>query len=120
MNEVDRYLSGIRPEQREQLEHLRTVIKRLVPEADECISYGVPTFKFKGMLCSYAAFKNHCSFFPGRAPIDEFSEDLKEFKTSAGTVQFTPDHPLPDALIEKMVGFCRARNESKEGGRRRG
>lgn len=114
MDEVEQYLSRVRPEQREQLERLRAIVRRLVPEAEECISYGIPTFKYKGMLCSYAAFKNHCSFFPGRAPIGEFSEELRDFKTSAGTVQFTLEHPLPESLIERMVRFCRARNETKK------
>jgi uncharacterized protein YdhG (YjbR/CyaY superfamily) len=113
MNEVDRYLAAVRPEQRVQLEHLRALVRRVVPDAEECISYGIPTFKYYGMLCSFAAFTNHCSFFPGRAPIEAFAEELKEFKTSAGTVQFTLDHSLPDELVERMVRICVARNESK-------
>ncbi|MBK7706415.1 MAG: DUF1801 domain-containing protein [Acidobacteria bacterium] len=113
MNEIDIYLSNVRPEQREQLERLREIAKRIAPEAEECISYGVPTLKFHGMLCSFAAFKNHCSFFPGRAPIVACADELKDFKTSAGTVQFTLDRPLPDALIEKMLRLCVERNAAK-------
>ena len=113
MNEVDRYLAEVSPEQREQLERLRSIVKRIVPDASEGISYGVPTFRLNGMLCSFAAFRNHCSFFPGKAPIVACANELKNWKTSAGTVRFTLTDPLPDELIERMVKLCVARNESK-------
>lgn len=87
---------------RECLITLRKIIRDEVPEADECISYGIPTYKLHGMIASFAAFKNHCSFFPGQT-LDEFREQLGEHKTSRGTVQFTPEKPIPEALIRAML-----------------
>jgi len=93
------------PEQpSEALERLRRTIKSHVADAVEAISYQIPTFKLNGrMLVSYAAFKHHCSFFPGAGPIEMHANDLKSFQTSKGTIQFTPEHPLSTALVKKLV-----------------
>jgi uncharacterized protein YdhG (YjbR/CyaY superfamily) len=98
------YLSQVPEPQREALERLRRTIKSIVPDAVEAISYQIPTFKLNGrMLVSYAAFKHHCSFFPGAGPIEMHANDLKLFQTSKGTIQFTPEHPLSTALVKKLV-----------------
>lgn len=114
MNEVDEYLAQQPEGHRALLERIRAKVKSIVPDAEECISYKIPTFKYKGMLCSYAGFTNHVSFFPGKQPIVDCADDLKEFKTSAGTVQFTLENPLPDAVLEKMIRICAERNEKKK------
>ena len=102
--DVNDYLSRVPTIQREALERLRSTIKSIVPDATEVISYDIPTFKLNGrMLVSYAAFKHHCSFFPGAGPIEKHANDLKSFQTSKGTVQFTPDYPLSTALVKKLV-----------------
>jgi len=86
------------------LESLRKVVRAIVPDAIETISYGVPTFKLHNrMLVSYAGFKNHCSFFPGAGPIETHKDELKNFPTSKGTIRFTPDRPLSPALVKKLV-----------------
>ena len=101
---VKEYLSQVPQPQRAALEKLRSTIKLIVPDATEVISYDIPTFKLNGrMLVSYAAFKHHCSFFPGAGPIEKHSNDLKSFQTSKGTIQFTPEHPLPTGLLKKLV-----------------
>ena len=101
---VSDYLSAVPREQRAALEKLRSTIKSIVPDATEVISYDIPTFKLNDrMLVSYAAFKKHCSFFPGAGPIKMHANDLKSFQTSKGTIQFTPEHPLSKALITKLV-----------------
>ena len=98
------YLAAVPREQRAALEKLRSTIRSIVPDASEVISYDIPTFKLDGrMLVSYAAFKHHCSFFPGAGPIKMHAHDLKSFKTSKGTIQFTPEHPLSTALVKKLV-----------------
>lgn len=98
------YLSAVPREQRAALEKLRSTIKSIVPDATEVISYDIPTFKLDGrMLVSYAAFKHHCSFFPGAGPIKMHANDLKSFQTSKGTIQFTPEHPLSTTLVKKLV-----------------
>ena len=102
--DVADYLSQVPEPQREALGRLRRTIKSTAPDAVEVISYQIPTFKLNGrMLVSYAAFKHHCSFFPGAGPIETHANDLKSFQTSKGTIQFTPEHPLSTALVKKLV-----------------
>ena len=84
------------------------------PETTEALSYGIPAFRYKGGLVAYAAFKKHCSFFPMQASlIDEMKEELKDYRTSKGTLQFPPDKPLPARLVKKMVKARVAENERK-------
>ena len=112
---VREYLARVPPEQRAALEKLRQTIKAVVPAAAEVISYQIPTFKLDGRrLVSYAAFKNHCSFFPGAGPVERYQEELKSYRTSKGTIQFSPEDPLPVALIKKLV---RTRVELNEAAR---
>ncbi len=100
---VDDYLAAVQlPEARASLERLRSIIREEVPEAEEVISYAIPTYKLHGFLCSFAAFKHHCSFFPGHT-VRNFTEELKGHKTAKGTIQFPHDDPLPDALVRSML-----------------
>ena len=109
---VDEYMS-LQPEAVIlALENIRQIVKTLAPQAQEVISYGMPVFKYYGMLLGFAAFKNHCSFFPGGV-VEYFKNDLKDFKISKGTIQFTVDKPIPNALIEKIVLFRMGENEAK-------
>ena len=102
---VDEYLAGVPEPACSSLKHIRKVIQSVVPkETTEVISYGIPMFKFNGMLVGYAAFKNHCSLFPtGSGVIEKFAKELKGYSTSRGTIQFPSDKPLPDALVKKIV-----------------
>jgi uncharacterized protein YdhG (YjbR/CyaY superfamily) len=112
---VREYLSQVPQPQRAALEKLRSTIKSIVPDATEVISYDIPTFKLNGrMLVSYAAFKKHCSFFPGAGPIERHANDLKSFQTSKGTIQFTPEHPLSTALVKKLVKTRVKLNEARK------
>lgn len=114
--DVENYLARCPEPHRTTLEKLRATIGSVVPkETTEGISYGIPTFKYKGGLVAYAAFKNHCSFFPmsGRL-IEEFADELEGYKTSKGTIQFAIDAPLPRALVKKMVKARIAQNEAKK------
>jgi uncharacterized protein YdhG (YjbR/CyaY superfamily) len=112
---VREYLSQVPQPQRAALEKLRSTIKAIVPDATEVISYDIPTFKLNGrMLVSYAAFKKHCSFFPGAGPIERHANDLKSFQTSKGTIQFTPEHPLSTALVKKLVKTRVKLNEARK------
>src|SRR5882724_9597610 len=102
--DLDRYFVSLPEESRAALESLRKVVRVIVPDAVETISYGVPTFKLNNrMLVSYAGFKNHCSFFPGAGPIETHKDELKNFPISKGTIRFTPDRPLSPALVKKLV-----------------
>jgi uncharacterized protein YdhG (YjbR/CyaY superfamily) len=100
---VDEYIELIEEaEAREAITRIRNIIRSELPEADEVMSYGMPMVKLHGMVAGFAAFKNHCSFFPGHTVAD-FTEELKDFKTSKGTVQFQPKMPIPENLIRAMV-----------------
>jgi uncharacterized protein YdhG (YjbR/CyaY superfamily) len=113
---VDEYLSRIPEPARTTLNKVRAVIRSVAPpEATEVISYGIPTFKYKGMLASFAAFSDHCSLFPGSGPTIAFKKELKNFETSKGTIRFAPDKPLPATLLKKMVKARIAENERKKG-----
>jgi len=112
--DVDNYLSRLPDEQRAALEKIRQTIKSFVPDATEVISYQVPTFKYQDrMLVSYAAFKEHCSFFPGAAPIEAHRDELKSYQTSKGTIQFPASKPLPAALVRKLVKTRLEENEHR-------
>ena len=115
----DDYLAGVPAEKRAALEKLRQTIRSIVPEAVEVISYQIPTFKYQGrMLVSYAAFAEHCSFFPGAGPIEIHQDALKSFPTSKGTIRFTAAKPLPVTLLKKLVKTRIRLDEEKQ--RRRG
>jgi uncharacterized protein YdhG (YjbR/CyaY superfamily) len=110
---VDEYLAGVPEPARGTLKHLRTVIRSVVPKATtEVISYGIPMFKYKGMLVGYAAFAKHCSLFPtGSGVIEKYAKELKAFSTNKGTIRFTTEKPLPDALVKKIVKTRVAEND---------
>ena len=113
-SEVDDYLAEVPSEARATLEKLRKTIKAVVPGAVEVISYQIPTFKLDGrMLVSYAAFKDHCSFFPGAAPIKAHEDELKSYKTSKGTIRFPTSKPLPATLVKKLVRTRIKENEAR-------
>jgi uncharacterized protein YdhG (YjbR/CyaY superfamily) len=99
---VDAYLAAVSPAQRVALEKLRRIIRSAAPQAQECISYGVPGYKFNGYLVGFGAGENYCSFYPG-AIVQEFKDELENFDTSKGTVRFQPAKPIPTALVRKLV-----------------
>jgi uncharacterized protein YdhG (YjbR/CyaY superfamily) len=110
---IDEYLNALPKDVQLVLEKLRHAIKSVAPDAEELISYGMPAFKQHGMLVYFAAFKDHCSFFPGSAQIVDKHEELKVFKTSKGTIQFTIDNPLPLTLVKRIVKARLEENEAR-------
>ena len=111
---VDEYLASVPESARGTLQRIRAVIRSAVPpEATETISYGIPAFKYKGMLVWFAGFSDHCSLFPTASVIQAFKKELKGYKTSKGTIRFPADAPLPDALLKKMVKARVAQVEHK-------
>lgn len=104
MNVIDEYLKTVTPSQKKELERVREIVKKTVPEAEEVIGYGMPTFKYKGKnLMHIAAFKNHMSIFPTANPIGELEEKLSKFKVAKGTIQFTEDNIVPEQLIKELL-----------------
>src|SRR5580692_9627659 len=116
---VNEYLAGLPEPARSTLKRVRAVIRSVVPvETTEVISYGIPSFKYKRGLVAFAAFRDHCSFFPlGSSVLDAFKEELKGFRVSKGTLHFPLDRPLPTALVKKIVKARIAQNEGNSGGR---
>ena len=111
---VEEYLDDAEPDKLAALAKLRKTILTVIPKAEEYISYGMPTFKYHGPLVSYAAFKNHCSLFPWNATlIKKFAAELKDYKTSKGTIQFTVEKPLPIPLVKKLIKERVKENEEK-------
>ena len=111
---VDEYLDKLPPNVRTVLEKLRSTIKSAAPKAEEVISYGMPGYKYKGPLVYFAAFSNHCSFFPGSSQIIKLYDELKSFKTAKGTIQFTIDKPLPAVIVKKIVRARMLENEARQ------
>ncbi|MEW6059409.1 MAG: DUF1801 domain-containing protein [Actinomycetota bacterium] len=112
---VEEYLAALPERQRAALERLRETIKTAAPQATEGISYQMPAFKYRGALVAYAAFKDHCSFFPMSSKLIEMHKDeLKGFETAKGTIRFQVDKPLPPALVRKIVKERIAQNEGRK------
>jgi uncharacterized protein YdhG (YjbR/CyaY superfamily) len=103
--DVENYLAALPADQRSALEKLRTTIRTTAPDATETISYQMPTFKLRGrVLVYYAAFKDHCSLFPAsEAVMEALGEELKPYFSGKGTLRFTPDKPIPAALVKRIV-----------------
>lgn len=100
---VDEYLRALPADQRRALSKLREQIKAAAPGAEEYIGYGLAGFKLNGRPLIYmGAAKNHCAIYGARAD-DALAEKLKAWKQSKGTIQFTPDEPLPAALVKQIV-----------------
>ena len=109
---VDDYLAALPEEARTTLEKIRKTIKAVAPKATEVISYQMPMYKHHGMLVGFAAFKDHCSLFPGAKPIATHKDELKAYKTSKGTIRFPIGKPLSAALVKKLVKTRIAENEA--------
>jgi len=100
---VDEYLNAV-PDAtfREALVRIRSILTDAMPEGVDTISYGMPCRKQGKARIHYAAFKNHCSLFPGYLP-EELMPRLKAFKISKGTIQFDPLNPIPEELIRELA-----------------
>ncbi len=103
--DIDEYITSFPEEVRVLLEKVRSTIREAAPGAKEAISYRMPTFKLKGNLVHFAAFKNHVGFFPTSTGIANFKEELSSYKGAKGSVQFPYDKPIPYDLIRKIVEF---------------
>jgi uncharacterized protein YdhG (YjbR/CyaY superfamily) len=103
--EVDAYLEPLEEPKQATLRELRQTILGVIPDAEQCISYGMPAFRLRGkIVAGFAAFKNHLSYFPhSGSVIPALSHDVARYATSKGTLQFSIDTPLPHALVEELI-----------------
>jgi len=119
---VDEYIAACPKDIQVMLKELRATIKAAAPDAEEKISYQIPTFYLKGNLVHFGAFKDHIGFFPTPSGIEAFKTELSVYKGAKGTVQFPIDRPLPLKLVDKIVKFRVAENlkraELKSGSRK--
>jgi uncharacterized protein YdhG (YjbR/CyaY superfamily) len=102
---IDEYIANFPKEIQELLESVRKAIRAAAPDAEEAISYQMPTFKLKGNLVHFAAFKHHIGFYPAPTGIEEFEQELSIYKGGKGSVQFPIDQPMPLDLISKIVKY---------------
>lgn len=110
---VDEYLAALPEAQFAVLSKLRAAIKAAAPGAEEVISYQIPTYKQDGPVIHFAAFKNHCSLIPvGPDIIEALGDKLAGYNIKGYTLHFTPDNPLPDTLVKKIVKMRIARNKA--------
>ncbi|MBN2335713.1 DUF1801 domain-containing protein [Candidatus Bathyarchaeota archaeon] len=102
---VDEYIAGFPEDTQEILEKLRHVIRESAPDAEETISYRMPTFRLKGNLVHFAAHKKHVGFYPTPSAITAFEEELAPYETSKGSIRFPIDKPIPFDLVKRIVEF---------------
>lgn len=107
---IDEYIQQFSPEVQEKLQSLRNVIKETAPDAEEKMSWQMPTFALYGNLVHFAAHKSHIGFYPAPSGIEVFMDKLSEYKSSKGAVQFPMDKPIPYELIREIVKFRVAEN----------
>jgi len=102
---IDEYILKFPPQTQEILRTLRNVIKESAPDAQEKISYQMPTFALHGNLVHFAAYKNHIGLYPTPSGTDAFKIEISEYKSGKGSIRFPIDKPLPYELIRKIVKF---------------
>jgi uncharacterized protein YdhG (YjbR/CyaY superfamily) len=103
--DIDEYIAGFPEDIQELLQKMRATIKKAAPDAEETISYRMPTFTLKGNLVHFAAFKNHIGFYPAASGIEKFKEELSAYEGAKGSVQFPLGKPIPFSLITRIVKF---------------
>ncbi len=114
---IDDYIAAHPPKIRARLSAMRKTIRKHAPEAEEKISYRIPTFYLGGNLVHFAAFDRHVGFYPGAAGIAAFQDALAPYKSAKGSVQFPHDEPLPLELVAEIVRFRVAQQASKAAAR---
>ena len=107
---MDEYIATFPEETQKILEELRATIKASAPDAEEKISYQMPTFFLKGNLVHFAAWKNHIGFYPTPSGTEAFKQELSIYEGAKGSIKFPIDKPLPLELISKIVKFRVAEN----------
>lgn len=104
--DIDEYLNDFDGEVKKNLVNIRKLVQKLAPEANETMTYGVPTFKLNDeIIINFAAFKGHYGIYPEPETIIHFKEELAKYETSKGAIKFPFDEPLPLKLIERIVKY---------------
>ncbi len=113
MSEVDAYIEKTTSSQQVEFERIQKIVKQIVPESEVLISYGIPTFTYKGKyLLYFGAFKHHMSLFPGSYLIDELKDELKNFKVAKGTIQYNSNNLVPEHVVKQLLKMRKATLDS--------
>jgi uncharacterized protein YdhG (YjbR/CyaY superfamily) len=111
---IDEYIAGFPKDVQKILNQIRSTIKKTVPDAEEKISYAIPTFTLNGRnLVHFAGFKNHIGLYPAPRGVGAFNKELSQFKGGKGTVQFPLDQPVPVDLITRIVKYRVSENQMR-------
>jgi uncharacterized protein YdhG (YjbR/CyaY superfamily) len=104
-DEIDAYLASLDEPNQSTLRQLRDTIASIAPDAEQCISYGMPAFRLEGkVIAGFAVFKNHLSYFPHSGSVlAELPDEMASYATSKGTLQFPIDTPLPPTLVATLI-----------------
>jgi len=102
---IDEYIAGFPKDVQKILEKIRRTIRKAAPDAEETISYQMPTFTLRGNLVYFAAYKKHIGLYPAPRGIEQFKKELSAYEGSKGTVRFPLDEPIPFELISRIVKF---------------
>lgn len=103
---VEEYI-GIQEESVQgKLRELRQILREAIPEAEECISWSMPTYRKGRNLIHFAAFKKHIGLYPGGEATTVFADELAGFQVSKGTIRLPLDRELPVQLIQEIARFC--------------
>jgi len=118
---IDEYFASVNAHHRDALQTIRKAIHAVAPNGEECISYGIPAFRLNGRsLVFFGAWANHCALYPGSsATLKKLRNELRNFQTSKGTLRFSPDKPLPVALVKRLVKARIAENNARATTKRR-
>jgi uncharacterized protein YdhG (YjbR/CyaY superfamily) len=111
--DIDEYISAFPKDIQEILQEIRSTIQQAAPGAEETISYQMPTFKLKGNLVHFAAYKKHIGFYPTPSGIERFKNRLTDYETSKGAIRFPLDKPIPLDLVSDIVAFRVTENLEK-------
>ena len=110
---IDEYIADFPHEVQPLLEKVRAAIRKGAPKAEEAIKYTMPTYVQEGNLIHFAGYNHHIGVYPGSRPIEEFKDELTNYKTSKGTVQLPLDKPIPVGLLTRITKFCVKRNQER-------
>lgn len=102
---VDAYIATFPAATQQQLQSIRSIIRSVIPQAEEVISYKMPAYKLNKVIVFFAGYSKHIGFYPTGTGIAHFQHEFGSYKSSKGAVQFPIDSPLPEELIKRIVAF---------------
>ncbi|MBQ1315269.1 MAG: DUF1801 domain-containing protein [Erysipelotrichaceae bacterium] len=103
---IDEYIAAQDERVQSRLDEIRAILRKALPEAEECISWSMPTYRKGRNIIHFAAFKKHIGVYPGGEATEKFAEELAEYDTSKGTIRLPYDRELPEDLLVRIAQWC--------------